>query len=84
MSLKLDHIVIAVHDLESAIADYAALGFHVLRGGDLIQHLPETVGHEGHREVLGTFSEHAVDVKEGTRLEEILGRRHPAVKSSHH
>lgn len=34
MSLKLDHIVIAVHDLESAIADYAALGFHVLRGGD--------------------------------------------------
>ncbi|WP_208509421.1 VOC family protein, partial [Variovorax paradoxus] len=34
MSLKLDHIVIAVHDLESAIADYAALGFQVLRGGD--------------------------------------------------
>jgi catechol 2,3-dioxygenase-like lactoylglutathione lyase family enzyme len=34
MSLKLDHIVIAVHDLESAIADYTALGFQVLRGGD--------------------------------------------------
>jgi catechol 2,3-dioxygenase-like lactoylglutathione lyase family enzyme len=34
MSLKLDHIVIAVHDLERAIADYGALGFHVLRGGD--------------------------------------------------
>ena len=26
---------------------------NVLRGGDLIQHLPEAVGHEGHREVLG-------------------------------
>ncbi|RSZ38145.1 MULTISPECIES: VOC family protein [unclassified Variovorax] len=34
MALKLDHIVIAVHDLERAIADYGALGFHVLRGGD--------------------------------------------------
>lgn len=57
---------------------------NVLRGGDLIQHLPETVGHEGHREVPGTFSEHPVEVKEGTRLETILGARHPAVKSSHH
>ncbi len=29
---------------------------NVLRGGDLIQHLPEEVGHEGHRETLGVFS----------------------------
>ena len=42
---------------------------NVLRGGDLIQHLPEEVGHEGHRETLGVFSEHPVDVREGTRLE---------------
>jgi catechol 2,3-dioxygenase-like lactoylglutathione lyase family enzyme len=34
MPLKLDHIVIAVHDLERTIADYGALGFHVLRGGN--------------------------------------------------
>jgi len=34
MSLLLDHIVIAVHDLEATIADYAALGFNVQRGGD--------------------------------------------------
>ncbi|CAN5585146.1 VOC family protein [soil metagenome] len=33
MTLTLDHIVIAVNDLDSAIADYTALGFHVLRGG---------------------------------------------------
>jgi gamma-glutamyl-gamma-aminobutyrate hydrolase PuuD len=58
--------------------------FNILRGGDLVQHLPETVGHSGHREVLGTFSEHAVEVKSGTRLASILGSRHPAVKSSHH
>lgn len=57
---------------------------NVLRGGDLVQHLPESVGHEGHREVLGTFSQHPVDVKEGTRLAEILGARHDSVHSSHH
>ncbi|HEY8332049.1 MAG TPA: VOC family protein, partial [Pseudomonas sp.] len=34
MTLPLDHIVIAVHDLDIAILDYTALGFHVLRGGD--------------------------------------------------
>lgn len=34
MTLPLDHIVIAVHDLDLAIADYGALGFHVLRGGE--------------------------------------------------
>ena len=57
---------------------------NVLRGGDLIQHLPEHVGHEGHRETLGVFSQHPVEVKEGTRLEAILGPRHGAVNSSHH
>jgi catechol 2,3-dioxygenase-like lactoylglutathione lyase family enzyme len=34
MTLQLDHIVIAVNDLETAISDYTALGFNVLRGGD--------------------------------------------------
>lgn len=34
MTLPLDHIVIAVHDLEQTIADYGDLGFTVLRGGD--------------------------------------------------
>lgn len=57
---------------------------NILRGGDLVQHLPETLGHSGHRETLGTFSEHAVEVTEGTRLASILGARHPAVQSSHH
>jgi gamma-glutamyl-gamma-aminobutyrate hydrolase PuuD len=57
---------------------------NVVRGGDLVQHLPEAVGHEGHREVLGAFSEHAVEVKEGTRLADILGDRHERVQSSHH
>ena len=34
MTLPLDHIVIAVQDLERTIADYTALGFNVLRGGE--------------------------------------------------
>ena len=38
---------------------------NVLRGGDLVQHLPEEVGHEGHRETLGVFSEHPVEVQGG-------------------
>lgn len=57
---------------------------NVVRGGDLIQHLPDAVGDEKHREVRGVFSEHPVEVKGGTRLGSILGERPPAVKSSHH
>ena len=62
-------------------------GFQLLniaRGGDLVQHLPETVGHDGHRAELGAFSEHSVQVKDGTRLAGIIGERHDAVQSSHH
>jgi putative glutamine amidotransferase len=57
---------------------------NVLRGGDLVQHLPEALGHEGHRERLGVFSEHPVEIKGGTRLAAILGERHGGVQSSHH
>ena len=56
---------------------------NVARGGDLVQHLPETVGHDDHRQVPGTFSEHAVEVKEGSRLAAIVGVS-PAVTSHHH
>jgi putative glutamine amidotransferase len=61
-------------------------GFQVLnvvRGGDLVQHLPETLGHERHREVKGTFSEHDVRIEDDSRLGEVLGERAP-VKSHHH
>jgi putative glutamine amidotransferase len=62
-------------------------GFQLLniaRGGDLIQHLPETLGDNRHREVKGVFSEHPVEIKAGTRLAGLLGERQPLVKSSHH
>ena len=57
--------------------------WNVARGGDLVQHLPDAVGHESHREVPGTFSEHPVEVREGSRLASIVGAG-PAVTSHHH
>ena len=56
---------------------------NVARGGDLVQHLPEIVGHEQHKHTPGVFADHEVDVKEGTRLGSLLGERAP-VKSHHH
>jgi gamma-glutamyl-gamma-aminobutyrate hydrolase PuuD len=56
---------------------------NVARGGDLVQHLPETVGHEDHREIPGAFSEHAVEVQEGSKLASIVGTA-PQVSSHHH
>lgn len=56
---------------------------NVARGGDLEQHLPETVGHEQHRHDPGSFSDHDVKVAAGSRLGGLLGDRAP-VKSHHH
>ena len=56
---------------------------NVARGGDLVQHLPEVVGHEKHKHTPGVFADHEVDVREGTRLASLLGERAP-VKSHHH
>jgi putative glutamine amidotransferase len=56
---------------------------NVARGGDLVQHLPETVGHEQHRHDPGSFSDHDVKVAADSRLGGLLGDRAP-VKSHHH
>jgi gamma-glutamyl-gamma-aminobutyrate hydrolase PuuD len=56
---------------------------NVARGGDLVQHLPERVGHDEHKQVPGEFAEHPVEVKEGTRLASIVGARGD-VTSHHH
>jgi putative glutamine amidotransferase len=56
---------------------------NVARGGDLVQHIPETLGHEDHREVPGTFSEHPVEVTNGSKLAAIVGTA-PEVTSHHH
>jgi putative glutamine amidotransferase len=56
---------------------------NVLHGGDLHQHLPELVGHEDHRERLGAFSDHEVELETGSVTARLLGQR-TRVKSSHH
>jgi putative glutamine amidotransferase len=57
---------------------------NVARGGNLIQHLPDLVGHEGHKhDPPGEFSDHDVEIDPATTLAKILGDRHP-VKSHHH
>jgi len=53
---------------------------NVARGGDLVQHLPDVVGHEEHRAVVGEFSEHGVRVDPDSRLGAVPG----PVKSHHH
>jgi putative glutamine amidotransferase len=57
---------------------------NVARGGDLVQHLPEQVGHEDHRAVKGAFSDHGVRLDDSSRLGSVLGAEVPAVKSHHH
>jgi putative glutamine amidotransferase len=56
---------------------------NVARGGDLVQHLPEVVGHERHKHKPGEFSDHAVSLAADSRLGGLLGE-HAPVKSHHH
>jgi gamma-glutamyl-gamma-aminobutyrate hydrolase PuuD len=56
---------------------------NVALGGDLVQHLPDLVGHEEHKHTPGVFADHHVELEEGTRLASLLGDRAP-VKSHHH
>jgi gamma-glutamyl-gamma-aminobutyrate hydrolase PuuD len=52
-------------------------------GGDLVQHLPDVVGHDDHKHTPGEYADHDVSVDPGTRLGALLGD-HAPVKSHHH
>lgn len=56
---------------------------NVALGGDLVQHVPELVGHDEHRHTPGTFADHDVRLDPGSRLGGLLGE-HAPVKSHHH
>ena len=56
---------------------------NVARGGDLVQHLPDVVGHEEHKLDPGVFGDHEVRLAAGSRAGALLGER-CAVKSHHH
>lgn len=56
---------------------------NVVRGGGLVQHLPDVVGDEKHKHTPGTFADHDVRLETGSRVGTLLGERAP-VKSHHH
>jgi putative glutamine amidotransferase len=59
---------------------------NVAFGGTLHQHLPEVVGHEEHRRVLGSFdgSDHDVTLTPGSQAARAAGELTHATKSHHH
>jgi putative glutamine amidotransferase len=71
------------HDLPVLAVCRGSQLLNVVRGGDLVQHLPDEVGSNAHKEVPGTFSEHGVRVAQGSRLGGIVGERGD-VRSHHH
>jgi gamma-glutamyl-gamma-aminobutyrate hydrolase PuuD len=56
---------------------------NVLRGGTLVQHVPDETGHDGHRETVGVFSAHDVRLDPESRTGRVLGAEAP-VWSHHH
>jgi gamma-glutamyl-gamma-aminobutyrate hydrolase PuuD len=56
---------------------------NVARGGTLLQHLPDAVGHAGQRPVPGTFGETEVTLDQGSAAGRILGAS-STVLCSHH
>lgn len=57
---------------------------NALAGGDLDQHLPDRLGHEGHRSVPGSFDEHEVELTEGSKIAGLCGGTRLVVSSHHH
>jgi len=59
---------------------------NVALGGTLIQHLPDAVGHDGHRRSLGTFqgNDHDVRLVPGSLAARAAGEERHPTKSHHH
>ena len=59
---------------------------NVARGGTLLQHLPELLGHDEHRRVLGSFdgADHDVMLTEGSLAAAAAGELVHVTKSHHH
>jgi putative glutamine amidotransferase len=57
---------------------------NVARGGTLIEHLPDAVGHEDHRLVPGSFGDHDVRLREGSLAQRVARQEVHPTKSHHH
>jgi putative glutamine amidotransferase len=56
---------------------------NVALGGDLVQHLPDEVGHERHKLDPGVFGDHDITLDPESRIGAIVGH-HAPIKSHHH
>jgi putative glutamine amidotransferase len=56
---------------------------NVVKGGKLVQHLPDVIGTDSHRQEAGRFAEHDVIVEAESRVGKLVGER-GSVRSSHH
>jgi putative glutamine amidotransferase len=57
---------------------------NLARGGTLIEHLPDVVGHEDHRLVPGAFGDHDVRLADDSLAARAAGELTRATKSHHH
>jgi putative glutamine amidotransferase len=57
---------------------------NVARGGTLVSHLPDLIGHEDHRAVLGAFGDHHVRLADGSLAQRVAGEGVHPTKSHHH
>jgi putative glutamine amidotransferase len=59
---------------------------NVARGGTLVQHLPDTLGHEDHRRTPGSFddADHDVRLRDGSLAARVAGETRHGTKSHHH
>jgi putative glutamine amidotransferase len=57
---------------------------NIARGGTLIEHLPDVLGHEDHRLVPGAFGDHDVRLASGSLAAQAAGELTHATKSHHH
>lgn len=57
---------------------------NLARGGTLIEHLPDVLGHEDHRAVPGAFGDHYVRLEPGSLAAEAVGAVSHPTKSHHH
>jgi gamma-glutamyl-gamma-aminobutyrate hydrolase PuuD len=71
------------HDMPVLAVCRGSQVLNVALGGDLLQHVPDHVGHDGHKQTPGVFSQHGIELEPDSRLARILGDR-ADVLSHHH
>jgi putative glutamine amidotransferase len=57
---------------------------NIARGGTLIEHLPDVLGHEDHRAIPGAFGDHDVRLADGSLAARAAGAVTHPTKSHHH